>query len=155
MLDGDHRVAHVDQAMENMNQLFHVDEMQAGGRLVEHVKRRAAGFLAELVGEFDALGFAAGKRVARLAEIDVAHADVVEDFQRPGDFRKGVKKRHGLFHRHAKHVDDIFFVITNAEGFLVETLRRCRLRSRRTHREENSFPCESCPGRRSLRSGRP
>ena len=118
VLDGDHRVAHVDQAMENLNQLFHVDEVQTGGRFVEHVKRLAVGFLAELISELDALGFAAGKRVARLAERDVAHADVFKNFKRPGDFRKGMKDRHGFFDGHAKNVADVFVVEANAQAFL-------------------------------------
>ena len=122
VLNGDDRVAHVDQAMEDADQFFDVEEVQPGGRLVQDVERRAAGFLAEFVGEFDPLGFAAGERVACLAEIDIPHADVVEHFQRPGDFGKGVEERHRLFDGHAKHVEDIFVVVTNVERLFVETL---------------------------------
>src|SRR5215468_7743468 len=78
VLDGDDGVATVDQAVEHADEAFDVGEVQAGGRLVEHVERRAARLLAELVGELDALRLAAGERVAALAEREIAEADVGE-----------------------------------------------------------------------------
>ena len=93
VLDGDDGVAAVDQAVQDVDQLLDVGEVQAGGRLVEDVERRAARFLAELVGELDALRFAAGERVAALAEGEVAEADVVEQAQRPGDLGNGGEER--------------------------------------------------------------
>ncbi len=68
VLDGDDGIAHVDRAMENLNQLFDVGKVQAGGRFVEYVKRFAVGFFAQLIGQFDALRFAAGKCIARLCQ---------------------------------------------------------------------------------------
>ncbi|MBW2402617.1 MAG: hypothetical protein JRF42_02145 [Deltaproteobacteria bacterium] len=42
MLNGDHRVAVFDELMENCDQLFDVDEVQAAGGLIEDERRRAA-----------------------------------------------------------------------------------------------------------------
>src|SRR3990170_2070616 len=120
MLDGDHTVSHLDQAVEYMDEFFDVGEMEPGGGLIQDVKRLAMRFLAQFVRQLDSLRFAAGKRVARLAEGDVTHADVVEDLERAGDLRKRVKNRHGFFDGHAKNVGDAFLVKPNAQGFFVE-----------------------------------
>ena len=58
--------------------LLDVGEVQAGGGLVEDVERAPGGDLAELAGELDPLGLAAGQRGRRLAELDVAQTHVVE-----------------------------------------------------------------------------
>jgi hypothetical protein len=63
VLDRDDGVAAVDEAVQDVDQLLDVGEVEAGGRLVEDVERAAAGLLAELVGELDALRLAARERV--------------------------------------------------------------------------------------------
>ena len=87
VLDDDHGVALVDQPLQHLEQLVDVGEVQAGGGLVEDVERLAGGDLAELGGELDALGLAAGQRRRRLAELDVAEADLVERPEAPRDAR--------------------------------------------------------------------
>ena len=62
-------------------QLAHVLEVQAGGRLVEQVERAAGVALGELARQLDALRLAARQRGRRLAERDVAEADVVQRLQ--------------------------------------------------------------------------
>ena len=61
--------------------LLDVGEVQAGRRLVEDVERAAGGAARQLGRELDALRLAAGERGRRLAEVDVAEADVVERLQ--------------------------------------------------------------------------
>ena len=78
MLDDHHRVAGVDQLVQHLEQLRHVVEVQAGGRLVENVERAAGGALAQLLGELDALRLAAGQRRRLLADMDVVEADAVQ-----------------------------------------------------------------------------
>ena len=78
MLDDDHRVAGVDQAFELRQQLVDVGRVQAGRRLVEDVERAAALLLLQLGGELDALRLAAGQLGRRLAEAQVAEADVAQ-----------------------------------------------------------------------------
>ena len=72
---------------EHAEQLADVLEVQAGGRLVEHVDRPAGGAALQLGGELDALRLAAGQRRRGLAEPDVAEADVVERLQVAADRR--------------------------------------------------------------------
>src|ERR1700746_724547 len=106
--------------MKDMNEFFYIGKVQARGRLIQDIKCLTARFLSQLVGQLDALRFTAGQSVARLSECNITHADVVKDFERPGDFWKGVKKWHGLFHGHAENIGDVFIVEANAQGFFVE-----------------------------------
>ena len=77
VLDDDDRVAAVDEALQHGEQVAHVLEAEAGGRLVEDVERAAGGAARELGRELDALGLAAGDGRGGLAERDVAEADVL------------------------------------------------------------------------------
>ena len=66
VLDDDDRVAQIDQAIEHVEQLADVVEVQAGGRLVEDVDGLAGVGPGQLGGQLDALGLAAGQRRRRL-----------------------------------------------------------------------------------------
>ena len=68
VLDHDHRVAQVDQAIEHVEQLGDVVEVQAGRRLVEQVERLAGVGPGQLGRQLDALRFAAGERRGGLTE---------------------------------------------------------------------------------------
>ncbi len=59
MLDDQQRDAELGLFSERGKQLRNIVEMQAGGRLIEHVKRLAAGFLAQLIRQLYALCLAA------------------------------------------------------------------------------------------------
>jgi hypothetical protein len=61
VLDDDDRIAQVGEPMEHFEQLADVVEVEAGGGLVEQVERLAGLALAQLTGQLDALGFAAGE----------------------------------------------------------------------------------------------
>ena len=78
VLDHDDRVAGVDQAVQLRQQPVDVGGVQAGGRLVEHVERVAALRALQLGGELDALRLAARQLGRRLAEPQVAQADVAQ-----------------------------------------------------------------------------
>src|SRR5260370_9137078 len=81
VLDDEHRVAEIDEALENVEELSNIVEMEAGGGLVEDVKRAAGLALGKVAGQLDALGFAAGKSCCGLAEGDVAETDLDESCQ--------------------------------------------------------------------------
>ena len=73
VLDDDDRLAGVDEPVEQAEQLVDVGEVQAGGRLVEHVD---AALVAHVRGQLEPLALAAGERGQRLAEAEVAEPDV-------------------------------------------------------------------------------
>ena len=95
VLDHHHGVARVHEAMQHVDEFFHVRHVQADGGFVEHVQRvllllpRRAPFLAahlgELGHELDALRLAAGQRGTRLAEREIPQAHVLQQPQRVMD----------------------------------------------------------------------
>ena len=65
VLDDDDRLAGVDEPVQQAEQLLDVGEVQAGGRLVEHVD---PALLSHVGGELEPLPLAAGQRGERLAD---------------------------------------------------------------------------------------
>jgi hypothetical protein len=85
MLDHEHGVAEVAQALERFEQPVVVALVQADRRFVEHIEHAGqAG--ADLAGEADALALAAGKRAGGAIEVEVIEADIVEEAQTLVDF---------------------------------------------------------------------
>ena len=76
VLDDEHGVAGIHQALEHLQQLAHVLEMQARGGLVQDVEGLAALALLQLAGQLHALGLAARERRGGLAQADIAEAHV-------------------------------------------------------------------------------
>ena len=68
MLDHQHRVAHFNQPVEDDQQRVDVGEVQSGRRLIENIECAGRRGLAQYGGQFDALRFAARKRVRRLSD---------------------------------------------------------------------------------------
>src|SRR5581483_5230189 len=77
-----------------------------GGRLIQHVERVAGGGLAEFRGELHALRLAAGKLRARLAELDVAEAHVIQRLEHLRDLGEVLEERERFLDSHAQHVGD-------------------------------------------------
>ena len=87
VLDDEDRVAAVDQPVEDLEQLLDVGEVEPGRRLVEDVERPAGRPPRQLGRQLDPLRLAARQRRRRLAEVDVAEADVVERLELGPDVR--------------------------------------------------------------------
>ena len=75
VLDDDHRLARVDEPVEQAEQLLDVGEVQTRRRLVEH---EDAALLRHVRGELEPLALAARQRGKRLADREVAEPDVGE-----------------------------------------------------------------------------
>jgi hypothetical protein len=75
VLDDDDRLAGVDEPVEQAEQLLHVGEVEAGGRLVEDVDPAP---VTHVHGELEPLPLATGQGGERLAEAEVAEPDVGE-----------------------------------------------------------------------------
>ncbi len=106
VLDDDDAVALLHEPVEDLQQPLDVGEVQAGRRLVEDVQRRPGGDLRQLGGQLHALRLAARQRRGRLAEADVAQADVVERLQLPADLGDVVEELDRLLDGHVQHVGD-------------------------------------------------
>src|SRR5712691_10636480 len=89
VLDDNHRMAGIGEALENLQQHAHVVEMQASRRLVEKKKRRlgrSVGRLREvrqMTNELQSLALAARKRVDRLAQPQISQANFLQESQTP------------------------------------------------------------------------
>ena len=84
VLDDEHRVAQVAQARQRVEQALVVARMQADGRLVENIQN-AAQPRADLRGQADALGFAAGERGRGTVEAQVVQPDFGEELKTVAD----------------------------------------------------------------------
>ena len=89
VLDDDERVAVVAEVDEGFEQGGVVARVEADGGFVEHVEH-AAEVGAELGGEADALGLAAGEGVAGAVELEVAEADFLEEGEALADLGQDV-----------------------------------------------------------------
>ena len=78
--------------------------------------------LAELGGELDALGLAAGQRRRRLPELDVAEADLVERLEAPCDARDVGEEADGLLDAHLEHLGDVLALVADLERLAVVAL---------------------------------
>jgi hypothetical protein len=80
MLDHDHGVAEVAQALQRFEQAGVVALVQADRGLVEHIEH-AGEARADLRGEPDALALAAGQRAGIAREREIVEADIVQEAQ--------------------------------------------------------------------------
>ena len=108
VLDDDDRLAGVDEPVEQAEQLLHIGEVEAGGRLVEDVD---AALLGHVGGQLEPLPLAAGQRRERLADGEVSEPDVgepVEDGVRGRGARlTRPKNSSASVYRHRQHPSDV------------------------------------------------
>ncbi len=80
VLDDQDGVAQIAQALEGAQQAGVVARVQADGRLIQHIQH-AHQARADLGGQADALGFAAGERARRARQGEVIQADIDQEAQ--------------------------------------------------------------------------
>ena len=119
VLDHEHRVAGVDQALQHAEQPAHVFEVEAGGGLVEDVDRAAGRALAELGRQLHPLRLAARQRRRGLAEPHVAEPDVDQRLQVPGDRRLVGEELERLLDRQVEHLGDVLALERDVERVAV------------------------------------
>src|SRR5690606_9865658 len=102
VLDDDQRVAAVDQAVQDVEELARVLEVEAGGGLVEDVDRLAGAAPAQLGGELHALRLPARQGGRRLADADVAEADVLHQLELARDGRDVLEELEALVDGHVE-----------------------------------------------------
>src|SRR6202171_1290991 len=122
VLDDHHRIAGIDEAMEDVEQPLDIGEMEAGGRLVEDVERLPRVTPAELFGELDPLRLAPGQLGRRLPQADVAKAHLAEGLELAFDLGDAVKELGRLLDAHVEHVGDRLAAVGDLERLLVVSL---------------------------------
>ena len=97
VFDEEHRVSGVHELIQRHEQALDVRQVQPGRRLVEDVNGVLRALeLAQLGRDLDSLRLAARERRGRLAERQVAEAEVVQDLDLPGQRRLGSRKTRRL-----------------------------------------------------------
>jgi hypothetical protein len=123
VLDGDDGVAGVDEPRERAQEHLDVDAMQARRRLVEQEQRRLR-LRAEVRRQLEALRLAARQRRRRLAQLQVAEADVDERLQPRHQLARrfvvGREARHRLVDGEIEAVADRQAVPAHAEHLVRE-----------------------------------
>ncbi len=127
VLDHEHRVALLDEPVEDLEQLLDVGEVETGRRLVEQVERPAGRPPAELGRELDPLGLAARQRRGRLAEMDVAETDLGQDLELRGHVRDRGEDLERLLDRHLEDVGDRAALVVDLERLAVVALALAHL----------------------------
>ena len=139
MFDDQQRVSRAAQFEQHFEQFGHVMEMQAGGRLVQNIKRSAGGFAAEFGRQFDALRFAAAQGRRRLPEPDVAQADFRQRQAGIINLRHGAEKCHRFIHRHVEHVGDVLAFVIDLQRLAIVTAAIARFARHVNRRQEMHF----------------
>src|ERR1700683_42164 len=136
VLDDHDGVAFIAQAVQDVEQLLHVVEVQTGRRLIEYVERAAGGALGQLAREFHALRLAARERGGVLAQAHIREPHVGERMQLAGRCRHVLEEARRVFHRHLEHLVDVLATVTDLECFTVVALALAHI-ARHVHiREE-------------------
>src|SRR4051794_23385556 len=82
VLDDDYGVALIAQALQHPDQSLRVRRVQSDRWLIQHVQG-AAKPVAELRGQVDALELAARERLGQAGEREIAHSDLIQEFETP------------------------------------------------------------------------
>ena len=121
MFDHQDGIAEIHQALEHVEKLSHVVEMQACGGFVQQVESAPGLALAQFFGKFDALGLASRKGRGGLAQVDVAETDIVQSFQLGRDQRDVFEYGKSFFHRHLQKIGDGAIFVLHFERLVVVT----------------------------------
>ena len=119
MLDHQHGVARVHEALEHGEQLAHVLEVQAGRGLVEYVEGLARLAFLQLAGQLYPLRLAARQRRGRLPELDITQPHVHEGLELAVHAGQVLEEGRPLGHRHVQHVGDGLAAVLHLEGLAV------------------------------------
>ena len=119
MFDDDHGVAALRETAQNLHQLVHVGEMEARGGLVQHVDGFSGSAAAQLGGQLDSLGLAAGQGRGRLSQADVGEANVVQCLDLPVDGLHILEEMQRFLHRHVEHIVDAFSFVFDLQRLTV------------------------------------
>jgi hypothetical protein len=115
VLDPNHGVARLDQAIELRQEPFHIGRVQTSRRLIQNVERKPSAHPLELGGELDALRFAAGKLRRGLSEPQIAEADLSQDIERSRQVRfVGEELRRGI-DRETEDLRDVLVAVSYFE----------------------------------------
>src|SRR5439155_9067445 len=122
VLDHDHGIAVVTQAMQDGEQHLDVVEMQAGGRLIKNIQGTTGVAFGQFQRELHPLRLPARERRRRLSQRDVTEPHVEQRSQLARDDRHRLEEGERLFHREREHFVDVPSLVLDFQRFAVVTL---------------------------------
>ena len=122
MLDDHERAASLEQFPERRQQLRDVVEVQARGRFVENVEQPLSAARRQVRRDLDTLRLASRERRGRLAEPDVAEADLVEHLQAAQHLHRAAEELQRLAHCEVQDLGDVAALVLHVEHRRLETL---------------------------------
>ena len=149
------RVAGLEQLAERGEQLGDVVEVQARRRLVEDVQQALAAVRRQVRGNLDPLRLAARERRRRLAEPEIAEADLVEHLQPAQHLRRAAEERQRLAHGEVEHLVDRSAAVPHLEHLRLEALAVALVAGHEDVGEELHLDADFALRPGTPRSGRP
>ena len=122
MLHHEHRVTFVYKTLQHFEQHIDIGEVQAGGGLIEQIKRAASALLDQFAGKFNSLCLATGKGWGSLAQLEIIEADIGQRLQLVPNTGHILKQFEGLLHIHIENIGDRFLFEPHLQRFAAETL---------------------------------
>src|SRR6266851_6713448 len=119
VLDDEHRVAEINKALQDVEKLSHVVEVQARRRVIKDVKRASGLAFREFAGQLDALRFAPGKCGGGLPESDVAEANFYESRELLLNLRNILEKLQRIRRGQIQDITDGVSFVAHRERFRI------------------------------------
>src|SRR4051812_13814681 len=102
VFDDQYTVPPVNQFVQHVQQMLNILKMKAGSGLIEDIEGFTCIFFTQLSCQFNTLRLATAKGYCRLAECNIAEANILQDLDLPVKKRNGLKKLTGLFYCHVQ-----------------------------------------------------
>ncbi len=122
MLNDYHGIAVITQAVQHLQQLADILEMQPRGGLIENVQRFPGIALGQLPRQLHPLRLPSGQGRSRLPQADIGQPHVHQRLQLAGDARHWLEERQRVFHRHLQHLVDVLALVAHLQCFAVIAL---------------------------------
>ena len=117
VFDDQHRIALVDQAVQDLQQPFNVVGMQPGRGFVQDVKVFPVLLLVQFGSQLHPLCFPTGQGRGGLPQLDVPQTNVLDGLQFAGDLGDSVEELQGFADRHVQDVGDVLPLVFDFQGF--------------------------------------
>ena len=129
MFDHHHAVAAIDQAVQHLDEFFHIGHVQADRGFVQHIQGLwrllaapgdVVAHLGQLGDQLDALRLATAQSGRRLPQRQVTQTHVFQQLQWVGNDRHGGKKVHRVIDFHLQNIANVFAAPGDGLRFGVE-----------------------------------
>ena len=130
-------------------------KMKAGGGFIQNVQGSAGISFGQFPGQFDPLGFPAGKGGGGLSQLDIPQPHLHEGVQNVFDGRNIFKKIHGLTNGKIQHIRDGVTLVQHFQGGFIESSALADFTGNKHIRPENASPPGYTRPPGSFRTARP